>query len=544
MGLCFTTIAQTVYQPYSFQYDQNFNHFLYSVSTKEHTSLKPLLADDSLIRSYTENYSTNQNILLNDKLSDEGFFSDHQLAYYNNNSTFYMDVLPDISVGRSFNQQKNVSNTSLGIQLGGTISKKFSYQIMASENNGLFPDYISRYINQTGIIPGQATANNNGTNSYQWTYLTALASYSPKKFLNISIGRDKNFIGDGYRSLLLSDYSSPYIFCKLTATLGSVKYMAMWTYMNDPATTNPYNLYYHQDLYNQTINNSNLTFNKRHKFGVFHFLDWTASKRLSIGLFENVIGYYTDDNGSKRPFDFYYANPLIVLKPINNSSANPDKSLLGVTGKFKLSSKFTAYWQFALNEFSSKDLFPNNGSYVNKYAYQFGFRGYEPFKIKGLSYLFETNSVRPYTYAARSAIENYSNNGEPLAHPWGGNFREALAQLNYIKNRWSVSLEADFGKYGLDSNATNYGKNIFKIYTIHSKDYDNTIGQGVATTMVYLETKISYLLNPNYNLRLELGGIFRNEKNDLFNDKTSIITFGIRTSFRNTYNDLTSIKTH
>ena len=39
-------------------------------------------------------------------------------------------------------------------------------------------------------------------------------SYTPNKVLNIQFGHGKNFIGDGYRSLFLSDVSSPYPFLK------------------------------------------------------------------------------------------------------------------------------------------------------------------------------------------------------------------------------------------------------------------------------------------------------------------------------------------
>jgi hypothetical protein len=46
---------------------------------------------------------------------------------------------------------------------------------------------------------------------------------------------------------------------------------------------------------------------------------------------------------------------------------------------------------------------------------------------------------------------------------------------------------------------------------------------------------LAYLLNPKYNLRLELGGIYRTEKNSDFNDKTAMITFGLRSSFRQIY---------
>lgn len=512
--------AQFIYQPYNFQFNQNNNQALYSVKNKAHTAFKPLLIDDSVIINTYDSGITKQNTWGREK-----FFSEHLLNTKSTKSTFYADLLPNLEGEINLSGSKNSGLTALGLQFGGTVSNKLSYYGSVSENSETFPSYLSTHIQQTGVIPGQAVANSNGNNSYYWTYVTAGVSYTPNKYLNITAGRDKHFIGDGYRSLLLSDFASPYLFFRVTATLGSLRYTAMWTHMNDPASVSQYGI-------------------NRTKFGVFHYFDWTVSNRVSIGLFENIIGLYTDDNGAKRPFDFYYLNPLIILKPINNSSADPDKSLLGILAKCKLSSNATIYGQFALNEFQSKDLFPNDGSYVNKYAYQVGMRGNNLFNVKGLNYLVETNNVRPFTYSARASIENYSNNGDPLAHPWGSNFREVVGLLNYQHNRWTFSFEADYGKYGLDSNKLNYGSNIFNIYTTYAKLYGNNIGQGLGTTMIYLEGRVAYILNPKYNLRLEMGTVYRSDKNTVFDDKTSLLTFGLKSSFNNFYKDITSFKVH
>jgi hypothetical protein len=93
-------------------------------------------------------------------------------------------------------------------------------------------------------------------------------------------------------------------------------------------------------------------------------------------------------------------------------------------------------------------------------------------------------------------------------------------------------------------NNLNYGKNPFLNYQNPAKTDGNYIGQGLTTNMVYLQGKMAFLLNPKYNLRLELGGIYRTEKNTAFNDKTSMLTFGIRSSFRDLHTDLASFKSH
>jgi hypothetical protein len=102
----------------------------------------------------------------------------------------------------------------------------------------------------------------------------------------------------------------------------------------------------------------------------------------------------------------------------------------------------------------------------------------------------------------------------------------------------------DYGRYGLDENGLNYGKDVFQDYSKPAKDLGNYIGQGLTTNMYYLEGKVAYVLNPKYNLRIELGGIYRNETNAAFNDKTTMITIGLRSTFRNLYTDIASFRSH
>lgn len=517
--------GQAVYQPYSFQFYQKFNTDLYSTSSNQHTALKPYVIDDSLLYQHFDSLMIGRKASSKSSLGYQKLFNEHLIDFKNANSSFYADILPEITLGREFENKLNTNISSLGLQFGGTIGRKFYYNIAGYAINESVPGYISTYINQVGIIPGQGISSNNGGNTYSLSYITATVSYTPSQYLNIAAGRDKTFIGDGYRSLLLSDYSSPSPFFKLTASLGHLRYMAMWTYMNDPASISQYGI-------------------QRSKFGVFHYLDWSINNRLSFGFFENIIGFFTDDNGVKRPFDFNYINPLIYMQAVNNDSGDPDKSLLGFTSKYKISDGLTVYGQFALNEFHSVDFFSSDGSFTNKYGWQLGLRGTNLFAVKNLNFLVETNSVKPYTYSARAEIDSYSNNGEPLAHPWGGNFREAVLLLNYSYKRFDYSFESDFGRYGLDVNGLNYGKNLFEVYTDAAKVYGNYTTQGLTTNMSYFEGKIAYVINPKTNLRLELGAIYRIEQNTQFNDKTNMITFGIKSSFRSTYNDVASFKTH
>lgn len=49
---------------------------------------------------------------------------------------------------------------------------------------------------------------------------TGTISYALKKHFTFQTGHDRNFIGDGYRSLILSDNATPYPFLKIVTDFG------------------------------------------------------------------------------------------------------------------------------------------------------------------------------------------------------------------------------------------------------------------------------------------------------------------------------------
>ncbi|MEO6520915.1 MAG: gliding motility protein RemB [Mucilaginibacter sp.] len=514
-----TTKAQSTYQPYSYQFYQKFNAELYSINTRFHTSIKPTIIDSLLKPTYDSLMNLGINTQ-NKSWLYRKIYAEHLIDIQKPNYTLYGDILPDDMIGRDFASSKKTWLTTLGYQIGGTIGTKFSFYGAGYNSNAVFADYLTNYTNSTGVVSGQTRITDRGNSITDWSYYTFNLSYTPIKYVNFTIGQDKTFIGDGYRSMLLSDYASPYPFAKLTFTLGQVKYTAMYARLEDPAVPK--------------VPGSS---DNRAKWGYFHYVDWNVSNRVSLGFFDAIISADADDQGHKRGFDATYINPFIFLRPLEASNGSPDKATIGFTGKYKVLDKTLLYGQFALGEFQAKDFFSSTGSARNKYGWQIGLRGADLFKIKTFNYLFEYNTAKPYTYSETRAIGNYSQYDEPLAHPMGANFREWLGILNYSIGRFDLQGQLNYAYYGLDINSLNYGKNIFLSYQTAPNAIGNFTGQGLRTDFYYAEGRISYLLNPKYNLRIELGGIFRDEKNTVFNNKTGMITFGLRSSFRNIYTD-------
>jgi hypothetical protein len=88
-----------------------------------------------------------------------------------------------------------------------------------------------------------------------------------------------------------------------------------------------------------------------------------------------------------------------------------------------------------------------------------------------------------------------------LADPLRANFREFVAIVNYSYRRFDVQARSVIARYGLDPKSQNY-RDLFLDYNMRVADYGNSLGQRHATNLLFLEPKISCLINPKYNLRI------------------------------------------
>ncbi|MEO6149938.1 MAG: gliding motility protein RemB [Mucilaginibacter sp.] len=506
--------SQSVPLQYQYQFYQKFNAEVYSVENTAHTALKPFLMDETLTAKY-DSLMAGAPHQSGDSWVYRKIFNEHLFDVRKPEYTFYADPIVDLQIGRDIEGKNTTWLNARGFQLGGTIGTKFSFYTSGFENQGRFPAYYNALVNRTGIVPGQAYDRKFGKSlTKDWSYVTATVSYTPIKQLNFVLGQDKMFIGDGYRSLLLSDYASNYPFFKTTLNLGPVQYTAIWAYMEDTDYRVP-----QFDVFGSN----------RRKWSAFHYFDWNVTKRLSFGFFNAYVAPEADDTGKRRGFDANFINPVFFASSIGPSS-QPGNTLYGLTGKYKFLDKNAFYAQLLLDRVKGAE-----SAAVTTKSWQAGVRGADLFGVRSLNYLVEYNTAQPYTYTGAESLSGYTQFGEPLAHPFGANFREMLGIVNYSIGRFDFMGQLTYAKYGLNKDNINYGKDI-NTPLVDANTVTST-GQGLSTTLQYAEGTISFLVNPRTNLRVEVGGMYRRQKNDLTTSTASVITFGIRSSFRNMYKD-------
>ena len=128
------------------------------------------------------------------------------------------------------NDNDQISTNTRGILIQGNITDKVYFRTDFYESQSFFPTYVDRMIGVTGAVPGQGKAKSFKEGGYDYPVVTGIVNYQATKNFNFQFGHDKMFIGNGYRSLLLSDNTAPYLFFQMGINLfeNKLNYHANW----------------------------------------------------------------------------------------------------------------------------------------------------------------------------------------------------------------------------------------------------------------------------------------------------------------------------
>jgi hypothetical protein len=246
---------------------------------------------------------------------------------------------------------------------------------------------------------------------------------------------------------------------------------------------------------------------------VLHYLSWNISKSVNVGLFEAIVWRHRDSTYN-RGIDPNYFNPVIFLRPVEFVTGSEDNALMGLAGNVALSSSSKIYGQFIIDEFNLQIISETPGWWGNKHGLQLGMKTSDLLGIKGLDGLAEYSQVRPFTYAHANSLKNYGNQFEPLAHPLGSNFREALAKIFYQRNQYYLQGKFIRAWKGEDPSGINLGSNIYRNYNTRETGYGNEMLQGIKSDLTYWEIRGGYQIIPQWGLALEgriLGRSYTNK---------------------------------
>jgi hypothetical protein len=513
--------AQHYYIPLQRDITKRYDEAVYGYHPSFHTSVKPYISNEieEFANPDSVMYFARNKELWSDKWIGRKIWREHLLDHREDDYHIWASPYIEFTGGRSSDDfgDETITINSRGFVAGGEFGKRFSFRTSFLESAADYPSYIDSAIQKTFVVPGGArTKNLNG--KYDYGTVNGTISYRLKKYFSFQFGHDKNFIGDGYRSMLLSDNAYNYPFFKINASFWKIKYMVLYAFLQD----GPY----------QTVDDA--VFDR--KYATYHYLDINIGKRLSLGLMEAIIW---DD--SARGYDINYLNPIIFLRPVEFSIGSPDNALIGINLKFMTTENSYVYGQLMLDEFKIEEIRAGDGWWGNKQGFQLGARAFNFLGVKHLDIFGEYNYARPYLYQHRTTRTAYAHFNQALAHPLGANFKEAIVGLSWSYHGINAEVMANFTNIGYDldsvGNPVNFGNNVLLSYDTRPDDYGNETGQGVNTDMIHLVFRSWYVINPAYNLALQGGVRLRNTKNKFGSSNTTYFFLGITTSLTNTYLD-------
>ncbi|MES2777049.1 MAG: hypothetical protein V4722_22925 [Bacteroidota bacterium] len=445
-----------------------------------------------------------------DKPWGEHFFPTKGNFFEVNTKDFYLSVNPAINQQQSFESgnDERIFVNAKGVTARGLIAKKVGFNFYLTDNQERGPLFFQNRLNAVKAVPGAGYYKAFKGTGVDYFDARGSVNVNVTPYINVQFGFDKNFIGNGYRSLFLSDYGNSNLFLKLNTRIWKINY------------TNHF-----MELF-PSFGRSGDNLLPR-KYAAMHHFSINATKWLNIGLFEAVIF------GRKDHFDFSYLIPVIFLRSIESNNGSPDNANIGFDFKANIARHLQLYGQVLLDEFKLSEVRAGNGWWANKQALQLGGKYVDAFGIKNLDLQGEMNFIRPFVYSHYDSTAGYNHYNQPMAHPMGANVREfvGIARFQPLKKLY-LTVKGIYWNQGLDSGGYNFGSNVLLsnqpvgLGGMRRYEYGYKIGSGMLSKGLNASLAASYELKEN--LWVDASAMRRTFKVGSSTTNTTLVTLGLR----------------
>lgn len=426
---------------------------------------------------------------------------------------FDLHVNPVLYLGIGKDSRTNemaIINTR-GVEIRGMIDKKVGFYTYLTDNQMILPSYARDSI--YFVIPHEGFWKTFKKSGVDFIQARGYIDFNISKHIYMQLGHDRTFIGNGYRSLIFSDYSSPNFYLRANAKVWKINYLFQLNRLigNERGSVSGSSAGQHYPV----------------KYMAFHHASINIGKKFNLGIFESIV-FTPEDPLNNNTFDIGYLNPVIFYRGIEQQSGSSDNALLGLDFKGNVFKGISFYGQAVLDEFVINEIRSGKGWWGNKYALQGGVKYIDVAGISNLDLQLEVNSVRPYTYS-HNTLSNYSNYSQALAHPLGANFQEVVAIIRYQPiPKLNLTAKAFYAKTGRDSIGQNWGSDILKNNTNRQNEYGNVIAQGNKTNITFIDFTASYMIK--HNLFIDVKQIIRKSDSSLpsYNTNTLFTSLSVR----------------
>ena len=181
-----------------------------------------------------------------------------------------MNPVIQFQYGKENDYGQSLFLNTRGLTLRGRIANKIGFYTYLTDNQERVPQYVQQWESERSAVPGNGFYKTFKTDGYDYFEARGYVTFNAAKYIDIAFGYDKNFIGNGHRSLMLSNFSSNMLFLKLNTRIWKINYQNIF-----------------MELQNAHVPGGDKLIPK--KYAAVHHLDIALTKWLNMGLYEAVV---------------------------------------------------------------------------------------------------------------------------------------------------------------------------------------------------------------------------------------------------------------
>jgi hypothetical protein len=429
-------------------------------------------------------------------------------AYAHYGKDYFVAIDPLIHYRQSFSNESSGENLFLnqrGLSLRGGVANQVGFSASVMDVQERAPLFLRQWEDSLQSVPGANFYKRFKNTGFDYIDARGSFTFRANKYIQFQAGYDRNFIGSGYRSLILSDFAGNNLFVKINTRFWKMNYQNLFMELHAGASDNTRNYLVPK------------------KYASMHHLSMNVLPWLNVGLFEAVVF------GRKDRFEFGYLNPVIFLRSIEGNLGSQDNALIGADFKAVLLKRIQVYGQFMLDEFNISKLRQDASWWGNKTGIQAGFKYVDVAGIQNLDIQGEWNRVRPFTYSHFDSVSSYTHYNQPLAHPLGANFNELVGVIRYHPiGRLNITARIIAWKQGLDSaGGYNSGSDLFRLSNDgRASEFGYKQLNGVLSKGLNAGVIISYEVREN--IFLDAHAMLRKQKTAENSNQVFLFGLGLR----------------
>lgn len=420
---------------------------------------------------------------------------------------FFMVVNPVLYLQGGYEKDGGFrSINTRGVEVRGRIANRVGFYTMLADNQEKVPAYIDEWATRhRGQFPGEHYSVKNG-NNYDFFLARGYIDFALwRDHVGLTFGYDRNQIGYGIRSLVISNSTAPATFLRLRSQWGDFSY---------------------ENLYTELVSNNTVLLSGDgllpRKYASIHQLNYTPNHWLNVGIFESTV--FAKQTGVPVemivPVIGYQslAKQMGIGNTVNNNAWGLQFKALPLSG-------LQLYGQLYIDRADWSAL--GSASWKNQYAAQLGVKYFNVAGVPNLDAQAEFNIIRPFTYMAQEdSITSFTHYNQPLAHPMGNNYAELIAQLRYQPvPRLNITARAIVSKRGMDS--AQIGNGIYGLSDQRMAGDSYPMFSGVVEKGIFGNLNAAYEVRPN--IYVEAGGnYFRKNSGGISSGNNLFLYAGLR----------------